>query len=130
MFRSSLERGEAPRVYEDGAQMRDFVHVSDVARANVLALRSVVGEGPGRFAAYNVASGHPVSILDVAERVAQGTGTSADQQVAPEVTGGYRLGDVRHIVASPERARVDLGFQAEILPDVGLPAFATVPLRA
>ena len=127
MFRSSLERGEAPRVYEDGAQMRDFVHVADVARANVLALRSVVGEQRGRFAAYNVASGHPVSILDVAERVAQGTDA---QDLAPDVTGGYRLGDVRHIVASPERAATDLGFRAEILPEVGLPAFATVPLRA
>ncbi len=128
MFRSSLERGEAPRVYEDGAQMRDFVHVADVARANVLALRAVVGEAPGHYAAYNVASGHPVSILDVAQRVAQGTGSGAD--LAPEVTGGYRLGDVRHIVASPERAREALGFSAEILPEEGLPAFATVPLRA
>ena len=128
MFRSSLERGEAPRVYEDGAQMRDFVHVADVARANVLALRAVVEEPAGRYAAYNVASGHPVSILDVAERVAQGTASGAD--LAPEVTGGYRLGDVRHIVASPQRAHDELGFTAEILPEDGLPAFATVPLRA
>ena len=74
MFRSSLERGEAPQVYEDGGQMRDFVHVDDVARANVLALRAVVGESPGHYAAYNVASGHPVTILDVARRVAAGHG--------------------------------------------------------
>ena len=45
------------------------------------------------------------------------------------MTGGYRLGDVRHIVASPERARAELGFSAEVLPDVGLTAFATAPLR-
>ncbi|CAN5376123.1 NAD-dependent epimerase/dehydratase family protein [soil metagenome] len=128
MFRSSLERGESPRVYEDGGQMRDFVHVADVARANVLALRSVVAEAAGHYAAYNVASGHPVSILDVAERVAQGTSSGAD--LAPEVTGGYRLGDVRHIVASPQRAAEELGFVAEILPEQGLPEFATVPLRA
>ncbi|CAN5625208.1 NAD-dependent epimerase/dehydratase family protein [soil metagenome] len=126
MFRSSLERGEAPRVYEDGAQMRDFVHVADVARANVLALRAVVAGESGGYAAYNVCSGHPVSIADVATRVAAGTG----RDIAPEITGGYRLGDVRHIVASPERARAELGFAAEILPDEGLPAFATVPLRA
>ncbi len=128
MFRSSLERGEAPQVYEDGGQMRDFVHVADVARANVLALRAVVGGSTGHYAAYNVASGHPVSILDVAQRVAQGTAAADD--VAPEVTGRYRLGDVRHVVASPQRAHDDLGFRAEVLPEQGLPDFATVPLRA
>jgi dTDP-L-rhamnose 4-epimerase len=126
MFRSSLERGEAPKVYEDGGQMRDFVHVDDVARANVVALRSVLDAAPGSYAAYNVASGHPVGILDVARLVAQGTG----REIEPEVTGGYRLGDVRHIVASPARASAELGFTAEVLPDVGLPAFATAPLRA
>ena len=124
MFRSSLERGEPPQVFEDGAQMRDFVHVADVARANVLALRSIVDAGPGRFAAYNVCSGRPVSILEVARHVAAGAGGTA-----PDVTGGYRLGDVRHIVASPERARAELGFAAVIMPEDGLREFATAPLR-
>jgi dTDP-L-rhamnose 4-epimerase len=127
MFRSSLERGERPRVFEDGGQMRDFVHVDDVARANVLALESVVAEPAGRFAAYNVASGEPVSILDVARLVASGTEGSG---IEPEVTGDYRLGDVRHVVASPERARAELGFSAQVPPGAGLPAFATAPLRA
>ena len=58
IFRSSLEGGRAPRVFEDGGQMRDFVHVADVARANVLALDAVVGRAPESFAAYNVCSGH------------------------------------------------------------------------
>lgn len=49
--------------------------------------------------------------------------------LAPEITGGFRLGDVRRVVASPERAATGLGFRAEIGPDVGLPAFATAPLR-
>lgn len=126
MFRSSLERGEAPRVYEDGGQMRDFVHVDDVARANMAALHAVVAGDRGRFDAYNVASGHPIGIKQVAELVATGT----DRSIAPEVTGGYRLGDVRHIVASPQRAADELGFTAEILPAAGLKAFATAPLRA
>ncbi|GCD88726.1 NAD(P)-dependent oxidoreductase [Nocardioides sp. LS1] len=125
MFRSSLERGEAPQVYEDGGQMRDFVHVDDVARANVASIRAVAGERGGHYAAYNVASGHPVAIREVAERVAEGTG----RDLAPEVTGGYRLGDVRHIVASPERARAHLGFSALVRPEEGLRAFATAPLR-
>ncbi|MCW2843906.1 MAG: wbiB [Nocardioides sp.] len=126
MFRSSLERGEPPQVFEDGGQMRDFVHVSDVARANVAAIRAVAAEDPGHYAAYNVASGEPVAIRQVAERVAAGTG----RDIAPQVTGGYRLGDVRHIVASPERARAELGFSARVTPEVGLREFATAPLRA
>ncbi|MEP9364703.1 NAD-dependent epimerase/dehydratase family protein [Nocardioides sp. CN2-186] len=126
MFRSSLERGERPQVYEDGGQMRDFVHVADVARANVAALESVVASGNGRYDAYNVSSGEPIPILDVARMVGAGTGAG----IEPEVTGGYRLGDVRHIVASPERAAADLGFRAEIRPADGLREFATAPLRA
>jgi dTDP-L-rhamnose 4-epimerase len=123
MLRSSLERGEAPQVFEDGAQMRDFVHVDDVARANLLAMHSVQSARPG-FAAYNVCSGRPVSILEVARQVARG---SSGRE--PDVTGRYRLGDVRHIVASPERALRELGFVAEVAPDEGLRAFATAPLR-
>jgi dTDP-L-rhamnose 4-epimerase len=126
MFRSSLERGEPPQVFEDGGQVRDFVHVADVARANLAALRAVLDDGSPPYAAYNVASGHPVRILDVARLVAEGSGRA----VAPEVTGGYRLGDVRHVVASPARASAELGFTAEVLPDQGLPAFATAPLRS
>jgi dTDP-L-rhamnose 4-epimerase len=126
MFRSSIERGQAPQVYEDGGQRRDFVHVSDVAGANLAALRAVLEAPEGSYAAYNVASGHPVGILDVARLVAQGTGSG----IEPEVTGGFRLGDVRHVVASPERAAAELGFRAQVHPDQGLPAFATAPLRA
>ncbi|MFW6774078.1 NAD-dependent epimerase/dehydratase family protein [Nocardioides sp. CPCC 205120] len=125
MFRSSLERDEAPRVYEDGAQVRDFVHVADVARANVAALEAVAAADPGHWAAYNVASGHPVTIREVAELVA--TGTSSGRQ--PEVTGQFRPGDVRHVVASPERAAAELGFRAQVLPADGLREFATAPLR-
>jgi dTDP-L-rhamnose 4-epimerase len=122
MFRSALERGEPPRVFEDGRQMRDFVHVDDVATANLLALDAVVSASAGAAAAYNVCSSRPVSILDVARLVAGG---GAD----PTVTGDYRLGDVRHIVASPERARTELGFTATVGPDEGLARFATDPLR-
>jgi dTDP-L-rhamnose 4-epimerase len=125
MFRSSLERGEPPQVFEDGGQMRDFVHVDDVARANLAALRTVAAAEPGSYAAYNVASGRPVPILDVARLVSRGTGG----ELAPRVTGGYRMGDVRHIVASPARAAAELGFTAEVPPETGLPEFATAPLR-
>ena len=126
MFRSSIESGERPQVFEDGRQLRDFVHASDVARANVLALHAATEMAPGRFAAYNVCSGQAVSIGQVASLVVEGSGAD----LAPEVTGGYRLGDVRHIVASPELASKDLGFSAAVSPDEGIPIFATAPLRA
>jgi dTDP-L-rhamnose 4-epimerase len=123
IFRSSLERGEAPRVFEDGAQMRDFVHVEDVARANVAAVHAVLDRAAGSMSAYNVCSGTPVSILDVARLLGAGSGRE------PVVTGQYRPGDVRHVVASPARAAAELGFTASIGPEEGLAAFATAPLR-
>jgi dTDP-L-rhamnose 4-epimerase len=121
MFRSSLERGERPTVYEDGGQMRDFVHVSDVAAANLAAVQAV----DRGYRAYNVASGEPISILAVAELVAGGT----RWDLSPEITGGFRLGDVRHVVASADRARRELGFVAQVAPADGLRAFASDPLR-
>jgi len=123
MFRSALASGHPPQVFEDGRQMRDFVHVRDVATANMLALEAVLDHAPGSFAAYNVCSGQPVSIAEVAAYVATGSGLS------PEVTGDYRLGDVRHVVASPELAAAELGFRAQMSPAAGLVAFAEDPLR-
>ncbi len=102
IFRSAVARGEAPRVYEDGGQTRDFVHVRDVARANVAALTA----DPPVTAALNVASGHPRTVLDLAQAVCEGTA------LRPVVVGGGRLGDVRHVVASPLRAVERLGFRA------------------
>jgi dTDP-L-rhamnose 4-epimerase len=116
-----VERSESPQVFEDGGQMRDFVHVDDVAAANVLATHAL-DESGAAFATYNVCSGTPVSILDVA-RAVSGEGP------APEVTGRYRVGDVRHVVASPERAERGLGFRAAVAPAVGLAAFREDPLR-
>ncbi len=123
MFRSSLERGEAPRVFEDGGQMRDFVHVDDVALANVLAIEAVLQRRD--FAVYNVCSGSPVSIGDVARLVARGSQAALE----PEVTGEFRTGDVRHVVASPVLAAAELGFEARVHPEVGLPDFAVAALR-
>lgn len=120
IFRSALEDGRAPRVFEDGGQMRDFVHVADVARANVVALEAVVDRDGDTFSTYNVCSGTPISISDVA-RILAGE---------PVVTGEYRLGDVRHVVASPELARTELGFAAEITPEMGLRTFVNDPMRA
>jgi dTDP-L-rhamnose 4-epimerase len=125
IFRSSMEAGRAPVVFEDGGQVRDFVHVDDVARANVAAVRSVADGRHGSHRAYNVCSGHPVTILDVARMVTAAEAGTPE----PVVSGDYRLGDVRHVVASPRRATDELGFTARVTPEVGLARFARDPLR-
>ena len=105
IFVSSLRAGLAPRVFEDGGQRRDFVHVSDVARANVLALTAA----PDVRGSFNIASGTPSTILELATELWRVLGSSAPK---PEVTGQWRLGDVRHVQASPALAETVLGFKA------------------
>jgi dTDP-L-rhamnose 4-epimerase len=123
IFRSSLEAGRPPQVYEDGQQRRDFVHVHDVARANLAALRAGV---PGTLRAFNVASGQPHTVGEMATALATAFGGPA-----PEVTGKYRLGDVRHVVASSAAAAAPdgLGFRAETAFAAGMTEFAKAPLR-
>lgn len=121
LFRSALERGEPPRVLEDGQQLRDFVHVRDVARANVCALTT---EPPEEFAAVNVCSGQPHTIGELAGALSAAMGGPA-----PVVVGGARPGDVRHVVASPHRARTLLGFAARRGFTEGVAGFATDVLR-
>jgi len=123
IFASSLGAGEPPRVFEDGGQLRDFVHVRDVAHANVLALTR---EQPLN-GAFNVASGQPRSVLEMAQALADAAGPDAPQ---PVVTGRYRLGDVRHVFASAVRARRELGFTAGEDFGAGMAEFARAPLRA
>ncbi len=122
IFRSALAAGRAPRVFEDGRQRRDFVHVADVARANVLAL-TAPEPAPGAF---NVASGTPHTVGEMAAALARAFGAGAP---APEVVGGYRLGDVRHVFASPARAAAVLGFRAEVAFEDGMREFAHAELR-
>jgi dTDP-L-rhamnose 4-epimerase len=139
IFRSCLENGVPPRVFEDGGQRRDFVHVRDVAQANLLALEAVDqavadagpggdspgGAGAGGLRCYNVASGEPHTVGEMAAALAAAFGGGLE----PVVTGEYRLGDVRHVVASPAAAAADLGFRAQIRFAEGMAEFARAALR-
>jgi dTDP-L-rhamnose 4-epimerase len=119
IFRSSYERGEGAKVFEDGGQKRDFVHVADVAHANVLALTNPEPcAGP-----FNVCTGSPRTILDMAVAL------RPDGAPAPQVVGGYRLGDIRHVFASATRAAEVLGFRASIGFERGMREFSHAALR-
>lgn len=123
IFSSALANGQPPRVFEDGHQTRDFVHVDDVAHANILALESIFEHRPG-LTAYNISSGHPFTIGQMADVLAHAAGGQE-----PIVTGDYRVFDVRHVVASPHRAAEQLGFGARITPEDGLAQLASAQLR-
>ncbi|MBG6055833.1 dTDP-L-rhamnose 4-epimerase [Salinibacterium sp. CAN_S4] len=124
LFRSAVERGEAPRVFEDGAQRRDFVHVRDVATANLAALEWASTASAGSFRAFNVGSGTVHTIGELAEQVSLHSGG-----LPPVTTGEYRLGDVRHITASSARLRSELDWMPAVSFEDGMREFATAPLR-
>lgn len=121
-FRSALARGEAPRVFEDGCQRRDFVHVRDVASANVAALEA--SSRDGALTSYNTGSGEPHTVGEMARALAGAHGGPE-----PVVTGEYRLGDVRHITADSARLRAELGWKAEVGFAEGMREFAGAGMR-
>jgi dTDP-L-rhamnose 4-epimerase len=105
IFTSALRNGQAPQVFEDGRQRRDFVHVRDVAAATVLACeRHAAG-----VRAFNVGSGTPRSVGEMAAALSR-----ALHGPPPSVTGHYRLGDVRHITADSSRLRGELGWRPQV----------------
>jgi dTDP-L-rhamnose 4-epimerase len=105
IFAARLLNRNAPMVFEDGAQQRDFVSVHDIVRANLLALESAKADGM----AINIGSGSPISIADVAKALAKSLGVDADA----EITSKYRAGDIRHCFADITLARQVLGFEPQ-----------------
>lgn len=111
IFASALDRGEAPRVFEDGGQRRDFVHVSDVGAAFAVATEA----DTSGHRAFNVGSGVVHTVGELAQALAQARGGPE-----PVVTGQFRLGDVRHVTASSDRIAEELGWRATVSLDEGV----------
>ena len=119
IFRSAYANGRVPLVMEDGGQLRDFVHVTDVARANVIAMTTASPSS----GAFNICSGIPHTVLEMAEALRP---SGSDP---PAIVGGFRLGDIRHVFADPSRAQTVLGFRASVPFEAGMREFSTTMLR-
>jgi dTDP-L-rhamnose 4-epimerase len=117
IFTSRLLHGEAPLIYEDGCQQRDFVSVDDVVQACRLALTV-----PGAVGnVFNVGSGRRYNVRTIAERIAAVLGKEC---IGPQITGRYRVGDIRHCFADITLARQVLGYEPRMTLEDGLIQFA------
>jgi dTDP-L-rhamnose 4-epimerase len=113
IFASRFLNGQPPLINEDGEQQRDFVSVSDIAQACLLALE--VPDAAGRV--FNIGSGHPYTIREVAENMARVLGK---EHLEPEITGRYRMGDIRNCFADISLARKVLGYEPRVTLEAGL----------
>lgn len=113
IFASRLLNRKPPLVFEDGNQRRDFVHVSDVARACRLALENDETNGE----VFNIGTGTSVSVREIATQMAEALGTP---EIEPEITGRYRAGDIRHCFSDISKARRLFGYQPLIGLDTGI----------
>jgi dTDP-L-rhamnose 4-epimerase len=118
IFASRLLNDHQPTVFEDGLQRRDFVSVYDVARACALVLDRPGSEG----GVFNIASGRSYTIREIAARIA---GVIGKQYLEPEITGKYRVGDIRHCFADISLARRVLGYEPQVALEDGLQELAT-----
>jgi dTDP-L-rhamnose 4-epimerase len=116
IFAARLLNDRAPRIFEDGLQRRDFVSVHDVARAFRLALESDGADG----LAVNVGSGDSITVAALADVLAR----TLDREIAPEITGEFRVGDIRHCFADVTLARAALGFEAQVSLEDGIAELA------
>lgn len=118
IFASRLLNGNAPAIFEDGLQQRDFVSVYDVARACRLALETPAAAGE----VFNVGSGQPQTVQAIASRLARVLGK---ESLAPQILGKYRVGDIRHCFADIGKARSILGYEPQVRLDDGMAELAS-----
>ncbi len=116
IFSTRIRRGLDLPIFEDGAESRDFVHVSDVATAFAAAVARP--DAPG--GAINVGSGHATPVVEIARELSLAFGAKPDLRV----TGQYRVGDIRHNAADVTRLAALLGVHANVDLDKGLERFA------
>lgn len=116
IFASRLLNGKPPLIFEDGRQQRDFVSVYDIARACRLALETAEAEG----CVFNIGSGRPIEVREVAERAAAVLG----KRISPEIVKKYRIGDIRHCFPDISLAHRILGYSPAVKFEDGLLDFA------
>jgi dTDP-L-rhamnose 4-epimerase len=112
IFSARLLNNQGPVIFEDGGQTRDFVHVSDIVQANLLALES----DKANYQAINIGTGRPISVKGIAQLLAKGLG----KDIEPEIVGKYREGDIRHCIADISRAKKLLGYEPRVNLEEGL----------
>ena len=112
IFASRLLNGNAPVIFEDGEQTRDFIHVSDIVQGIVLALEADDAVG----SALNLGTGRPVSVKEIGAVLGEGL----ESELEAEVTGQYRAGDIRHCYADPAQAKALLGFSTSVSLEDGM----------
>lgn len=114
IFSSRLMNDERPMIFEDGKQTRDFVHVSDIVQANMLALESDKAD----YQALNIGTGRPISVTGISNMLAKGLG----KDIEPKLVGKYREGDIRHCVSDISKARRLLNYEPKVNLEEGLMA--------
>lgn len=116
IFAARLLNGQQPLIFEDGKQMRDFVSIRDIVRANMLAIERPESDGE----VINVGSGRAINVMKIAEMIAGAMGQSA----LPVVTNKYRVGDIRHCYADLTKARDLLGYEPQVSYEKGFSELA------
>ncbi|MFH1724559.1 MAG: NAD-dependent epimerase/dehydratase family protein [Elusimicrobiota bacterium] len=105
IFSGRLLNDRPPIIFEDGRQSRDFIHVSDLARA----LRLAVERADVSYEAINLGSGKPVTVLEVARSLSELLGRRGE----PRIVNEFREGDIRHCFADGAKAKRLLGFSPD-----------------
>ena len=112
IFSSRIKNNNPPLVYEDGLQMRDFIFVKDIAKANILAMEKKAAD----YEIFNVGTGIPTTVLNIADTLIK----LYKKYLKPQVVNKYRAGDIRHCYADITKIRTKLGFRPSYTLEQGM----------